>query len=401
MRPYASRFAVLITAVLVVLGCKAEPTEPDLRQRLQSMLDLLVQHHLAVRSAALHVDAPRIGLVWESAAGMADPMSGTRMTAGTPVRIACNTKTFVAAAVLRLHEKGMLDIFDPIADHLPAEYTAILESDGYDTEAMTIRHLLNHTSGLFDHTTASRYTDAFMADPTHRWTRTEQIRGAVDWGDPHGEPGEYYTYCDTGYVLLGAIIEQASGQPLAVAVRELLHFERLGLMSTWWEVFEPRPAWIPERAHQFYGDTDTVNFDPSFDLYGGGGLVSTVGDLARFYRALLTGEVFDDFTTGTLMLARDHAAQALPDADERALPPGDYRMGIWEDEVEGFVTYRHSGFFGTVAVYVPDLDLVVAATTNQNQDEGARNYLVDTTIDIVAEASWRSLGRPEVDSSEP
>jgi D-alanyl-D-alanine carboxypeptidase len=311
------------------------------------------------------------------------------MTPLTPVRIASNTKTFIAAAVLRLHEEGKLDINDSIADHLPEEYVTMLEDDGYDTRAIALRDLLNHTSGLFDHTSGDRYTAMLMADPMHRWTRIEQVRGAVNWGDPHGAPGEYYTYCDTGYVLLGAVIEQADGRPMAEAVRKLLEFERLGLVSTWWETLEPQPDWLPDRAHQFLGDIDTFGFDPSYDLYGGGGLVSTVGDLARFYRALFEGQVFKESGTRHLMMTTDDHAQPLPGASERALPPGAYRMGIWEVQVEGFETYRHTGFFGTLATYVQDLDLVVTAATNQNQDGGARDDLAHDAIKLVSEASAR------------
>jgi D-alanyl-D-alanine carboxypeptidase len=353
------------------------------------MLDEVVLDSDAVRGAAVHVDAPPIGLSWEGAAGAADPESGRRMTAGTPVRIASNTKTFVAATVLRLSEEGLLEIDDAINDFIPEEYVTMLEEDGYDTQAITIRHLLNHTSGLFDHTTGDRYIEAILAEPMHRWTRVEQLRRAVDYGDPLGEPGEYYSYCDTGYVLLGAVVEEASGLPLATAVRRLLDFERLGLVSTWWESLERQPRWVPERAHQFYGDVDTFAFDPSFDLYGGGGLVSTVGDLARFYRALLTDDVCDDYLTRAFMLVWREQARALPDASDRALPPGAYRMGIWEVEVEGFVTYRHTGFFGTLASYVPDLDLVVTATTNQTLDGGAKDALARDVIRLVADTrSW-------------
>jgi D-alanyl-D-alanine carboxypeptidase len=262
----------------------------------------------------------------------------------------------------------------------------MLEGDGYDTGAMTVRHLLTHTSGLFDHSALDRYTEAIMADPMHRWTRTEQLRGAVDWGDPHGAPGEFYTYCDTGYVLLGGIIEQVAGQPMAIAVRKLLDYGRLGLISTWWETLEPKPAWVPDRAHQFFGDIDTAEFDPSFDLYGGGGLASTVGDLARFYRALFTDRVFADAETTSVMLTSVDGAQALPDAG-----PDGYRMGIWVVEVDGFTTYRHTGFFGTLATYVPDLDLVVTLTVNQNQAGGTRGDIAHEAITLVAEARALSL----------
>jgi D-alanyl-D-alanine carboxypeptidase len=345
----------------------------------------VAQDNDAVRSAVLHIDTPALGLNWEGAAGMADPENGIRMTPETPSRIASNTKTFIAAAVMRLSEEGMLDIDDPIADRLPEEYVAMLDGDGYDTEAATLRNLLTHTSGLFDHTVPDRFVEAILDDPMHRWTRTEQVQGAVDWGDPHGGPGEFYTYCDTGYVLLGGVIEHVSGQPMAAAVRELLDFEGLGLTSTWWETLEPRPTEVPDRAHQFLGDLDTADFDPSYDLYGGGGIVSTVGDLARFYRALFTGGVFADPSTADVMLTTVDGARALPGAGTRALPPGAYRMGIWVIEIEGLTTYRHTGFFGTLATYVPELDVVVTVATNQNQDDGALTDIALEAIKLVAE----------------
>ena len=144
------KFTIVIAVGLFCLGCSQEPVEPDLGQQLQSILEAEVQTNDAVRSAALHVDTPSLGLDWEGAAGMADPEAGRSMTPETPVRIASNTKTFIAAAVLRLAEEGRLDIDDSIADHLPSEFVEMLEGDGYDTGAMTLRHLLTHTSGLFD-----------------------------------------------------------------------------------------------------------------------------------------------------------------------------------------------------------------------------------------------------------
>jgi D-alanyl-D-alanine carboxypeptidase len=375
------KFITLLIVGTLCLAGAPQAIETDLGQQLQLILDTEVQNNGAVHSAALHVDAPSLGLDWEGAAGMADPGGGRSMTPGTPVRIASNTKTFVAAAVLRLAEEGMLDIDDPIADHLPSEFVETLEGDGYDTGAMTVRHLLTHTSGLFDHSALDRYTEAIMADPMHRWTRAEQLQGAVDWGDPHGPPGEFYTYCDTGYVLLGGVVERVSGQPMAEAVRRLLDYEKLGLDSTWWETLEPRPAGAPDRAHQFYAEHDTADFDPSYDLYGGGGIASTVGDLARFYRALFTGGVYADPATSDLMLTTVDGARPLPEAR-----PLGYRMGIWVVEIEGFTTYRHTGFFGTLATYVPELDLVVTAATNQNQDQGALNRLALEAIKAVAAA---------------
>jgi D-alanyl-D-alanine carboxypeptidase len=152
------------------------------------------------------------------------------------------------------------------------------------------------------------------------------------------------------------------------------------MTSTWWETLEPRPTGVPDRAHQFLGDLDTADFDPSYDLYGGGGIASTVGDLARFYRALFTGGVYADPATAGIMLTTVDGARTLPGAR-----PLGYRMGIWVVEIEGMTTYRHTGFFGTLATYVPELDLIVTATTNQNQDEGALDNVALEAIKLVAD----------------
>ena len=266
----------------------------------------------------------------------------------------------------------------------------MLLGDGYDTEAITVRHLLTHTSGLFDHTVPSVYVESILSDPYRRWTRTEQVTGAVEWGDPHAGPGEVYTYCDTGYVLLGEIVERAAERPMAQAVRDLVGYSDLEMGSTWWEILEEPPVGAPERAHQFLDDLDVTGFDPSYDLYGGGGVVSTVGDLARFWRALFSTGVFERSDTLDTMLTTLDGTRALADASPRALPPGAYRMGLWEVEVEGYATYRHTGFWGTLATYVPELDLVVTLTVNQNQCGTVMDDLARDVIRIVGE--MRSSG---------
>jgi len=385
----APRIAFFCFALpLAACGPATAPEDPSkgIEQALQRFVNAAVSENEAIHGAALHVSSPTLGLSWEGAAGLADPAAGTPMTPRHPVRIASNTKTYVAAAVVRLWERGRLDLDDPIAAHLPEELVDALRGDGYRPEEMTVRHLLTHTSGLFDHSDSERYEEAIVAEPQHRWTRGEQVRGAVEWGDPLGEPGKVYSYADTGYVLLGAILERVDGRPMHAAARELLGFERLGLHSTWWETLEPRPEGVPGRAHQFLGDLDVTGFDPSFDLYGGGGLAATVGDMAAFMRALFTGGVYENPGTADIMLTAIEGVGARPEGDRAGLPPGAYRMGVWVVEVEGFTTYRHSGFWGTLATYVPELDLALAATVNQNRGKDGLERLVLQAIVSVAEA---------------
>ena len=371
MRNRLSELPLIALAFLAASGCapapaSVDPPEAAVGPALQALIESVEADEPAIRGAALAVSAPALGVEWAGGAGLADPGTGTAMTPSTPVRIASNTKTFVAAAVLRLVEDGRLDLDAPLAKALPREAADLLASDGYDLESITVRHLLTHTSGIHDHTEGEAYAEAIVADPRHRWTPLEQITRAVALGDPQAPPGEVYSYCDTGYVLLGLVLERATGQPLAAAVRRLVDFEGLGLDSTWWETLEPAPAGVPERAHQFFGDADTHGFDPSFDLYGGGGLASTVDDLARFTGGLFRGRVYRDPSTLDLMLTTVDGARAREDAGAGSLPPGAYRMGVWVRELEGRTVYQHTGFFGTMAAIVPDLDLAVAATVNQN-----------------------------------
>jgi len=360
-----------------------EVDAPDLGSILQSLIDTSVEETTEVHAVAFHVDAPGIDWVWDGAAGLADPTNGAVMTPQHPVRIASNTKSFVAAAILRLWEEGRVSLDDSISKYLPDDFVELLKSDGYSPDEIKIRHLLTHTSGLFDHSDSAKYTAAITADPMHRWTRAEQLRAAVEWGDRLGAPGEIYSYCDTGYVLLGEILEQAAGRPLAAAVRELVGFKQLDLRSTWWETLEERPVGVLDRAHQFLGNLDVTDFDPSYDLYGGGGLASTMRDLARFFRGLFTGGVFANPETADIMLTTIESVRPRPDADATALPVGSYRMGVCVEEVGGFTVYRHGGFWGTTAVFVSDLDLTIAATVNQNSGKQALEELVRQVIGLV------------------
>jgi D-alanyl-D-alanine carboxypeptidase len=369
--------------LLVMAGRSPGPETDGVDEALMKLVDGVVRDNYNVHTVALSVDSPMLGVDWRGAAGVADPGSAEQMTADRPVRIASNTKTYVSATVLRLVEEGRMGVDDPIATLLPDDMVALLIGGGYRAEKMTVRHLLTHTSGLFDHSDSQQYGDAILADPQHRWTRTEQLEAAMAWGEPWGAPGEIYTYCDTGYVLLGDIIERVSGRPLPEAVRSLLRFDALNLRSTWWEDLEPAPAGLSKRAHQFIDDVDIFGFDPSFDLFGGGGLVSTVSDMAAFYRALFTGGVFSDPTTLDLMLTTVEGARPRPDADAAAHAPGVYRMGVWVDELAGVRLYAHSGFWGTAAVFVPELDLAVAATVNQNKAKDALWEMVGRSIAIV------------------
>lgn len=342
---------------------KPAPAQSTLRSiaELQQLLAAEVAANPSLPGELLHVHAPKQGLDISFAAGVFDRKSKRPLEPHHLFRVASVTKTFVAASILRLYEEGKINLDDPINRYLAKEYNAILDAGGYPTNVITVRQLLTHTSGIFDYAKAPEYYAAVTGNPKHRWTRMEQVQDAVKWGKPYFEPGKCYHYSDTGYVLLGEMIERLSGKPLGKAFRTLLNFKKLKLDETYLETLEPVPAGVKELSHPYLGETDIIDFDPSLDLYGGGGLVSSVEDLARFYRALLQGRVFRHASTVQIMLT-------VPPSNEDS-PGGPYAMGISRRNIAGNICWGHTGFWGTSAYHCPKVDVTIVRHYNQAQPE--------------------------------
>ena len=167
-------------------------------------------------------------------------------------------------------EDGRIDLEAPIAPLLTPSLDALLRADGYATDRITVRQLLSHSAGLYDHGSDPRYIAAILADPAHVWTREEQVRLATSYADPQSAPGTKFQYSDTGYILLGDIVERITKQSLAALVRQLLGLDRLGLRATWWETAEPMPRTALPRTRQWLDKVDATDVHPSMDLYGGG-----------------------------------------------------------------------------------------------------------------------------------
>lgn len=311
------------------------------------------------------------GKEYGTASGKADPASGAALTPDTPMRIASNTKTFVAATVLRLWEQGRIDLDAPIGRLIDPALNAKLIADKYDTATITVRQLLSHSAGLYDHGSDKRYEAAMRGDPGHKWTRDSLIGLMTDYADPQSAPGTEFKYSDDGYILLGDIVERVTGKTLAAAVREQLGLDRLGLRSTWWEVFEsPRKGTLP-RARQFLGTADVTGVDASFDLYGGGGIVMSPRDLASFFKALFEGRIFAHPRTLQVMLSEGRHKNA-----------DTYRFGIFVRHTPGGDVYWHSGFWGTYAAYSPETGIAAAGMTT-NQD-GYRAMMAIVNIALTA-----------------
>jgi D-alanyl-D-alanine carboxypeptidase len=353
---------------------------------LQRLVDRDVERYPGMPGRLLHVLGRGIDV--EVAAGVADRPTGEPLTPGSRFRIASVTKPFVAAAALRLHEDGELDLDQPIEKLVDDETVAELRRGGYRPDAITTRHLLTHTSGVYDFAadaygppTDDGYVAACLADPSRRWTRIEQLRFAIDHGRPYGEPGAVFSYSDTGANLVGEIIERLTDRSMGAAIRELVGFEPLGLRHTYHESVEPEPADLPPIAHQYEGDFDVWRYDPSVDLWGGGGLVSTCADLARFFRALLRDVFRQPETLATMCTLPNRPPANEEDAGEAA------RTGMFlvRHEANEHVLWGHGGYWGTSVATCPDLDLTVVTQDGQaNMPEGYRKAaIIDEVLALL------------------
>lgn len=354
-----------VTLLTLAVGAADAPSaNPPTSARLREATAAFSREHRTYPGVLLAVISPRLHSTRST--GRDALGSSTRLDPRAGFRVASVTKTFTAAALLRLVESGRIGLDDPIAEHLSPATLDVLRRGGYDADTILVRHLLTHTSGLYDYASDRGFVQFVLTHGRHHWTRLEQVRFAMTHGKPYAAPGAEFHYSDTGYVLLGEILERTTGGGLARAYRSLLSFKRLGLADTYLESLEPRPRGAHARTHQYYGTIDTTAFDPSFDLYGGGGIVSTVDDLARFYRALFHGRVFKVATTLPVMLGKPNP-QSLDDLG----------MGIFSNQFGGRTCWGHSGFWGTTVVHCPrsDVTLTLAVNQGENFDRPSQRFL--------------------------
>ncbi len=355
---------VLFTARIIVIAIGLSPSVSSCGEsetvsesaplvteaELQAGLDELQSSRPDVSGFSVAVQLPD-GTLVSAATGRADA-DGRPMTPDTPVRVASITKTFVAASILRLWEEDLIDLDASVVGLVSSEHSEILESDGYDVDLITVRHLLMHASGLNDHFSGDAFRGMVLSEPNRFWTRTDHLKVMVDTTDPLGGPGEAFVYSDTGYILLGEIIERITEEPLGKAVRRLTRLDAIGLDYVWWDVEEAPSENVPHRAHQWLGEIDTYGIHGSVDSYGGGGIVASVEDIARFFSALFNGRVFAKSETLTLMIEAPGNLEDSP-----------YRIGLFESRRQGHLAYGHGGFWGTDVFVIPEIDVTITGVS--------------------------------------
>ncbi|WP_459958797.1 serine hydrolase domain-containing protein [Nocardia sp. IFM 10818] len=232
--------------------------------------------------------------VWVRAAGVGDVERGTPFPEDARVRIGSNTKTFVATAVLQLAAEGKVELDAAVEEYLPG----VVQGPGIDGNRITIRNLLQHTSGLPEYAAEFGVTpkpgQLDIYNERTRWMKTdiaEVVRNALT-APADFEPGAQWAYSNTNYALAGMVIERVTGGTVGEEITRRI-IEPLGLRDTYYpgpeeiEIRGPHPV-----GYSALGGTlvDYTNLNPSW-AGAAGAMVSSGADMNRFFMALLDGEL--------------------------------------------------------------------------------------------------------------
>lgn len=334
---------------------------PDLRSALQARLDGIRKKYAipGVSVALLFPD----GTTWVGTSGVAEVAEKTAVKPDTAFAIASVTKTFTSALVMALSEEGTVVLDAPVQGYLPEL--------GLDP-AITVRQLLDHTSGLHDYFFHPRIDRRLLEDPARRWDEADALRYV---GKPYFKPGRGFHYSNTNYLVLGLLAERVGKAPLADQWRTRF-LEPLGLTDTYYQPTES-PSGPVAHGYRFRSTaTDARAIDLSDGgpivpftsvvtaAAGAGGIAASASDVVRWARALYAGKVL-----------REDSVQAMV-ADvgltERYQPGVPYGLGVQALEVGGRSTLGHSGRllgFRSVVRWLPDQDVAIAVLTNQSRTD--------------------------------
>jgi len=277
----AAILACLAAAALVTASAPAKPTATSGTTGLQQDLDALVS--AGAPGAILFV---RNGnRTQQLTAGLSDLAHGTPIAARDHFKIASLTKTYTATVVLQLVGEGKLSLDDSVQRRLPGVVP--------NGSKITIRQLLNHTSGLADFESDPRYLKPYLAGNfAHYWSPRQLVRMGVSH-KPLFAPGAGWSYSNTNYVVAQLIVERATGNTLGTELQGRI-FRPLHLGQT---TYPTRPGLPSPYVHGYrlFGELpliDVTGLSPSL-APGSGAIISTVRDVADFYRALLAGRLLE------------------------------------------------------------------------------------------------------------
>jgi D-alanyl-D-alanine carboxypeptidase len=325
------------------------------------------------------------GRVLGVAAGSADRTAMKPMTPQAVLMQGSIGKTYAAAVALQLVHEKKLSLDDKVAKYLGAEPWFARLPNAAD---LTVRMLMNHTSGIMRYEYKRQFTDDLTKQPAKTWKPAELVAYVLD-EKPRFAAGKGWEYSDTNYIVLGMIIEKVTGQPYYAELRRRV-LDPLGLKQTYPTDRRTIPGLVQgyagERnpfggADEMLNDRGEMIINPQFE-WTGGGLASTATDLARWAGLLYQGKAFDP---SLLPLMLDGVSAPMLGREAK------YGLGVILRPTALGPSYGHSGFFPgyqAEVMYWPEHKLAVAVQVNTSEGQKVRPRLVQWCVEL-AEAARR------------
>ncbi|MDB4916676.1 MAG: beta-lactamase [Gemmatimonadetes bacterium] len=332
-----------IAAAVLLLPALASAQARPATEALVRQVDSLAKAFVAAGSTpSVSISIVRGGNALVMGAwGKADVEQGVEATAASVYEIGSGTKQFTAAAIMQLIEQGKVKLEEPIATYL----TGLPDA----WRVVTVHQLLNHTSGIPNYTAVAAWAPHWAEEKKPDSLVAYSAHLPMDFA-----PGTKYKYDNQGYVLLGIIIERVTGKRWQDDFAERIT-KPLGLGST--RICDVGSI-IPHRVRGYEKLNDTLVNAPYFSVsqaYAAGAICSTVGDMARWNRALHTGKVVSP-ASYRLMTTPDGAAAATR-----------YGFGLQVDTIAGHTLISHGGNipgFASANAWVADEELSVTVLSN-------------------------------------
>ena len=338
-------FAAAVCATLLASTASAVPAG-----FVQAADEILASSYASDAPGAAVIVVEGGKTVYARGRGLADLETRAPISPNTAFRMGSIAKQFTAALTMQLIEDGKLSLDDPVSKHLPD-----FPQPG---ASATIRQLLTHTSGIKNYTDLSPMQDeAFIMLPR----TTAEMIGTFKDAAPPAAPGATWAYSNSGFILLGAIIEKYTGMEWHEAVAQRIA-RPLNLATIMYSETVPGPM----ATGYFGGDQDAeeaVKLHLSI-AHAAGGLVGTVGDLAKWANALHHGKVVNAASYGAM-------TSRVKTSDGKTHP---YGFGLQLSELKGHQAIGHNGGipgFSADSIYLPHQDVFVAVFANTNQPKTA------------------------------
>ncbi|MEP7360147.1 MAG: serine hydrolase domain-containing protein [Chloroflexota bacterium] len=311
--------------------------------------------------------------IWSAGSGLANVDLSQPVAVDTPFVVGSITKTFVAATILQLVDEGQLSLEDPLSKWLP---------DYPNAAQITLRMLLSHTSGVFNLYESPDYASLVVSHPHRTWTPQDVLDNLA--GTPYCAPGVCYHYSNTGFILLGLVIEAQTGKPFGTVLRQRF-LDPLSLNATYFQGDGPPPANSARGYRAPNGEVSAIDDGSDYRptesegtvIWAAGGIVASAPDIARWGRALYGGQV----------VSADALAQMTDFVFEPGAEGGYYGLGTRQRSLHGINMEGHTGTlraFNAAMWYLPSLDLTVVVMTNRTGVDA--NALTDALLAIAVPA---------------